>query len=479
MRLFGLEITRSKAVAPGTLQAAPSAVGDRAGWWWPVIREPFTGAWQRNIEVRPDTVAAYNAVYACISLIAGDISKLRIMLMQQDGDGIWTETTSPAFSPVLRKPNGYQNRIKFVQQWIISKLIHGNAYALVERDARQVVTALYVLDPRRVRALVAPDGSVYYEVRSDYLAGIDEDAIFPASEIIHDVMVPLYHPLVGVSPIYACGLSAHQGLEILKNSTHFFSNGAQPGGILTAPGEIDEDTASRLKASWEKEFTHRNVGRVAIMGSGLTWQPLSMTAVDAQLIEQLRLSSETVCSCFHVPPYMVAAGPVPPVNNVEALGQQYYTQCLQELIENFELSLREGLGLPPNYDIRLDIDSLLRMDTATQYKSIADAIRGGFLAPNEGRLKINLPPVDGGDSPYMQHQDYSLAALAKRDAMADPFGVTPPIGGTPDPSAAPPGDQPSPKPPPAASEPPPQKSLQVARATLRMYQQLGLLDEAA
>ena len=32
--------------------------------------------------------------------------------------------------------------------------------------------------------------------------------VAPASEIIHDVMVPLYHPLVGVSPLTACALAA-------------------------------------------------------------------------------------------------------------------------------------------------------------------------------------------------------------------------------------------------------------------------------
>ena len=41
-----------------------------------------------------------------------------------------------------------------------------------------------------------------------------------------------------------------------------------------------------------------------------------------------------------------------------------------------------------------------------------------YLYPNEARrLFFNLPPVEGGDSPYMQHQDYSLEALSRRDAV--------------------------------------------------------------
>ena len=34
----------------------------------------------------------------------------------------------------------------------------------------------------------------------------------------------LYHPLVGLSPIYACGLAAQQGLAIQNGSTEFFGN---------------------------------------------------------------------------------------------------------------------------------------------------------------------------------------------------------------------------------------------------------------
>jgi hypothetical protein len=38
-----------------------------------------------------------------------------------------------------------------------------------------------------------------------------------------------------------------------------------------------------------------------------------------------------------------------------------------------------------------------------------------------------LKPVKGGKSPYLQQQNYSLEALAKRDAQDDPFKpATPP-----------------------------------------------------
>src|SRR5262245_781337 len=76
---------------PRFLMPADGRGGRGSGGWWPIIRESFSGAWQQNIELTPDTVLAHAAVYACITLISTDISKLRIMLVEQDADGIWHE----------------------------------------------------------------------------------------------------------------------------------------------------------------------------------------------------------------------------------------------------------------------------------------------------------------------------------------------------------------------------------------------------
>ncbi len=435
MNVFGLTITRRRQVQK-QLPATLAGVNTRGGWF-AMVREGFTGAWQRNIEIRFDSVLTYYAVYACVTLIASDIGKLRIKLVQKDKDGIWEEITSSAFSPVLRKPNRYQTRIKFFEQWMTSKLIHGNTYILKERDNRGVVVALYVLDPTRVRALVAPDGAVYYSLHGEELAGVRDGITVPASEIIHDTMVPLYHPLCGVSPLSACGLAATQGLRIQQNSTNFFANGSQPGGLLTAPGVISDEDRKEIQRVWESEYSGDNAGRVAVLGNGLKYEASAVNAVDAQLIEQLKWTAETVCSAYHVPPYMVGVAPAPAYNNVEALNLQYYTQCLQNPIESIELLLDEGLGLPTDYGTEFDLDDLLRMDTAAQIKAAAESIGGGGMSPNESRKRfLNLPPVRGGEVPYLQQQNYSLEALAKRDAKADPFVGAP---------AAPPPPVPAPR----------------------------------
>ena len=82
----------------------------------------------------------------------------------------------------------------------------------------------------------------------------------------------------------------------------------------------------------------------------------------------------------------------------------------------------------------LDLEGLLRMDTATQVRTLSEAVKGSLMRVNEGRRRLDLPPVDGGDMIWMQQQNYSLEALAERDRN-DPFAAPapPPISDDPPP----------------------------------------------
>lgn len=413
MKLFGLEITRAKAQQ--TLQGVD---GDRG---WTTIFDWRPGAWQADApRVDQQAVMANWAVFSCMTLIAGDIGKMSVRLMEESKPGIWTEVKNSPLARVLKKPNRYQTRGKFFESWAFSKLSTGNAYALKERDMRGVVTALHILDPSRVRPLVAENGDVFYQLGDDDLAGLESDVpAAPASEIIHDRMWCVFHPLVGLSPIYACGLAATQGLKIQGNSAKFFENMSRPSGVLTAPAEIKDATAKRLKEHWEANFSGDKIGRVAVLGDGLKYEAMSVKAVDSQLVEQLKITAEMVCSTFHVPAYKVGVGPAPTYQNAEVLNQIYYSDCLQVQIEGIEALLDEGLTLGP-YASEFDLDALLRMDSATQVKTLNEAVGGGWMAPNEARQKRNLPPVKGGATPYLQQQNFSLSALDKRD-QGDPF----------------------------------------------------------
>lgn len=428
---------RSKAlttVQPGGLVSLHSG-----GVWIDITPAQPPGYFQLDINVRPETVLSYPAVYSCVTQIANDIGKLRTRLMELSTDGIWTETASAAYSPVLRRPNHYQNQIQFKQWWIITKLIWGNAYALKVRDGRGVVIGLYILDPALVMPMISPDGSIFYQLAKDNLSGLQEATVYvPASEIIHDRMNCLFHPLVGVGPLFAAMLPASSGLEMLRDSQRFFKQGAKPSGLLVAPGAISDPTAKELKEYWNNNFTGPNAGKVAVVGDGLKYEAIRMTAVDAQMKEQLGLTAEMVAQVFHVPMFKVG-GQLPSGQKVADLNQIYFNDALQSLIEEMEACLDDGLALPMSYRTELDLANLLRMDPATQADFTVKLVGGGVKTPNEGRRDFNLPPLEGGDTVYMQQQDYPLDQV-RLNKIEPPAPPAPPPA-PPAPALEPPADQ--------------------------------------
>jgi HK97 family phage portal protein len=440
MNILGWTLARRSK--PELAEKSLSLVGvtGSRGWWSGFLHEITSGGWQRNEIVRPETVLANPTLYACITLIARDVAKLCVELYEEDANGIWIEAEdSPAFSPFLRKPNHYQTWVDFIEWWMVSKLAHGNTFVLKMRDARNVVTAGYILDPCRVMPLVAPDGSVFYQLYTDPLNQA-ESVTVPAREIMHDTECPLFHPLCGVSPIYAAGWPALQGLHIRDQSDKFFANGSRPGGLLLVPGHINQTAADQLKADWETNHAGDNVGKLAVLTGGMTYQAMAATAEQSQLIDQLRMTDEDIARCFHIPRYKVGIGPDPTISSVEALNQQYYSDCLQNHIVNLQAVVGEGIGLPnvPGRDlmVKLKLDDLFQMDTATRIKVAQDAISGG-ASPNEARKRwLDLGPVDGGETPYLQEQNWPIKLLADRELPSQ----RPPTPPAPMPDPNPPVD---------------------------------------
>lgn len=392
--------------------------------------EAFGGAWQRQIVAESnENLLRFSPVYACVSRIASDISVLRPMLMGPgDGDTL-KEIIDPRspYRPLMRRPNPYMNWIQFLSYWIVCKLLYGNMYAIKDRDARGIVTALYPVDPRLARPMVAPDGEVYYSFSGDQLARIPGgEAMLPASEVVHDRMNCLWHPLVGVPPMYAAAASGTLGIRIQSNSEKFFANMSRPSGHLGFKNKVDDEQLKLLKKQFEEGFSGGNLGRLLVTGGDANYASMTIAAEQSQLAEQLKLTTEDVARCFGIPLHKIQAGTIPAYTNVAAYNQQYLDDCLKVHIEPFERLMTDEVVMKDEYSVELDTSGFMRMDPKARAETREIDMRSGALTINEGRAQENRPPVAGGDTTYLQQQYFSLEALAKRDAQADPFGTAKP-----------------------------------------------------
>ena len=132
MKVLGVRVPFTRQ--PAQQQKALEPVGSRGSGWYRIL-ESFSGAWQQNVEVNFDSVLSNHADFACRTLIASDIAKMRVKLVQRDQYRIWTEVDNFGYQ-VLIKPNRYQTRIQFFESWVLSKLQRGNTYVLKQRGGQ-------------------------------------------------------------------------------------------------------------------------------------------------------------------------------------------------------------------------------------------------------------------------------------------------------------------------------------------------------
>lgn len=389
------------------------------GGQWTLIHEPSTGAWQRNEEivVSRNEQMRHHAIFACISLISRDVGKLKLQT-KKSINGVRQVCKSKA-NALISQPNQHQTSQQFFENWVCSKATTGNTYVWKVRNIYGDIWRLYILNPNRVQTLVDPVGNVFYQVRRDRLFNLNDDIIIPASEIIHDRYNCFYHPLVGLSPIVACALSASQGINIQRNSSSFFANASRPSGVLVSPTSISIEKARAIRQEWNNNYSGTGTGKTAVLGDGMEYKPMAVTAENSQLVEQLKMSNETICTSFSVPPFKIGLGAIPAGQKVGDLNEIYYSDCLQHYIESIENLLNAHLELENGVDTEFNLKALLRMDSFSQMSYLKDGVAGAILSPNEARAELGYAPVDGGDSPMIQQQNYSLAALAKRDENQD------------------------------------------------------------
>ena len=426
MKIFGLEFGRQKA--QGTTISVPAARG--VSYFLGPIMEAFGGAWSRHVVAESnENLLRFSPVYACVSRISKDISILRPMLMGPGKGGTKVEVTDPQspYLALMRRPNDYMNWIQFLDYWMVCKLLYGNAYAIKERDARGIVTALYPIDPRRAQLSKSnEDGAIYYSFTGDALARIPSGvALLDASEVIHDRATCVWDPLVGVPPIYAAAAAGTLGMRIQTNSERFFSNMSRPSGHLAFSGPVDPEQIKLLKQEMESGFSGVNVGRVMVTSGGAKFETMTIAAEQAQLAEQLKATVEEVARAFGMPLHKIQAGAIPTYTNIASYNQQYLDDALRPHIESFEALMTLDVVTKKEYSVELDLSVLFRMDPKTRAERTQILVQSGVLSPNEARLTENLPPVDGGDQPLLQQQMWQIGQLADRKPPDDMPSSTP------------------------------------------------------
>ena len=317
-------------------QFGPGGINLRLVWpqdWFQVGRDPIgTGV----------GALTHPAVFASIDIISSDIARLPLRHWRDDGIRR-TEVRDSWPCSILDRPNEYQTGFDFMKALVAAQLYRGNAYAVPMRNRRYQIDTLHPLFPDYVWVYRTPGSPDYfYQVSAQPLAEIDETKMLPPRQMLHHRMFTLADPLLGITPMLAAAISSSAGLNILRQSERFFARMSRPAGVLQTAKAIDRTKAEAIKERWQRFFAgEEGAGDVVVLEEGLEWKQLNMTAVDAQLIEQLRYSVEDVARVYRVPLFMLGDLSKVSYNSSEQLSRVYVNGCLLAHMNSLEWRLSQ------------------------------------------------------------------------------------------------------------------------------------------
>tara|TARA_R110000868_G_scaffold6733_5_gene37624 strand:- start:227 stop:1117 length:891 start_codon:yes stop_codon:yes gene_type:complete len=274
-------------------------------------------------------------------------------------------------------------------------VLHGNAYAKIFFNAAGRPISLVPLDPLKVQVKIVDGEKVY--VFNDKETLLDY-------EVLHVVGLS-FNGLTGKSPLSVAREAIAIGLSAQEYGARFYSNGANTGGVITAPGRLSLEAINRLKQSWNRSNGgNANSHGTAILEEGMKYDKIGLDPEAAQFLQSRKFQVNEIARIFRIPPsYLADLENSSTRANTEQQAIQFVRDCITPYVRRFEVELNRKLFREDEreYYAYFTVDGLMRGDQKARYESYAVARNWGWLSVNDIRDLENLNPIKGGDV-YLQ-----------------------------------------------------------------------------
>ncbi|HEM7896983.1 TPA: phage portal protein [Burkholderia cenocepacia] len=346
--------------------------------------------------VTPASALSLTVLQNCVTLLAESIAQLPIELYERSGDDRKPATDHPLYSILKYEPNPWQTPFEYQEQSQVAAGLRGNSYSFIDRDMDGVIRGLYPLDNEAMTVMKGSDLMPVYRVH-----GADP----MPQRLVHHVRWMSINGYTGLSPIMLHANAIGHAQAIQQYAGKSFMNGTALSGVIERPADSpslkDQASVDRITDGWNAKFGGSgNAKKVALLQEGMTFRPLSMTNVDAALIDALRLSSLDIARIYKIPAHMVNELERATFSNIEHQSLQFVIYTLLPWVKRHEQAKTRDLLLPSErkqYFIEYNLSGLLRGDQASRYAAYAVGRQWGWLSINDIRRLENMPPVKGGE----------------------------------------------------------------------------------
>ncbi|QBH98420.1 phage portal protein [Limnobaculum zhutongyuii] len=364
----------------------------------PITADSFDsdGVFKSDVYVTPETSMKLAAVYACIYVLSSNVAQMPLHVMRKDGDRVNVARDHPVFYLIHDEPNMWQTSYKWRELKQRHILGWGNGYTKVVRSKRGEVTGLDACMPWETTLI---------KTANRYTYGVynDEGAFsIPVDDMIH-IRALGNTQKMGLSPILQHAETIGMGMSGQKYTNTFFSGNARPAGIVSVKGEIKSDGWERLKKMWQKASLalRGEENKTLLLPAELDYKALTVSPVDAQLIDMLKLNRSMIAGIFNVPAHMINDLEKATFSNISEQAIQFVRYTIMPWVANWEQELNRRLftraKLAAGYYVRFNLAGLLRGTPKERAEFYHYAVTDGWMSRNEVRAFEDMNPVEGLD----------------------------------------------------------------------------------
>lgn len=349
--------------------------------------------------VNPLSAQKHATVFACCSVIAGDLAKVPLELWQRQADGTAVKVTQHAAPFLLNVESApgipaAVTRLALVYAFVL----RGNGFAYAPRDGAGELALVEAVKGQNPAILKSGRARFY-----DFEDGEGTHRRVPARLMVH-MRYLAEDGWTGRSPIEVAAESVGIALAGQEAAARV-SSGQFVRAILKMADDYQSEEAETQAARRIAEaLRNPDLEGFPVMRTGEGVEKLDLSASDQQLLESRKFDVSQICAIYRLPPSKVQSLEHGVKANVEQQAIDYLTDCLMHWGTQVEAQMGMALLTPAERAVGLflqhDFDALLRPTTNDRFAAYQKAVGGPILTPNEGRRMEGLPPIAGGDILY-------------------------------------------------------------------------------
>ncbi len=362
----------------------------------------------------PDGALQIAAVWACIERRATTIASLPFFAYEvRNGEKILARDSS-LYGLLHESPNSRMTPFEFWRAMMMNHDLRGNAYARIERRPNGEAFALWPMPADQVEVRVLPSGAMVYA----YTLGSDV-AVYAEANVLH--LKNLGNGTVGLAKLDFMRATTDEMAKAQQSASKVFGNGGKPTGVLMIDKVLTPEQRAQVRTSFDGMATG-NTARLFVLEAAMTYQQLSMSAVDQQLLESRKFGIEEICRWYDVPPVLVHHSNVTTWGSgIEQIVDGFHKFAIRPVAVSIEQAVRKRVmtaAQRSNQSAEFSLDALLRGNAAARAELYAKNVQNGIMTRNEARQLENLPPDPDGNALTAQSNLVPLSMLGQTPAGA-------------------------------------------------------------